>query len=482
MRFVSSCLAAALALAMGGCWSHSGSPGVSGSLAPGLLPGAEPDQFPSTYRVPESREWAIVNATILSPNLPWMEGATVHVKSGRILAVGTDVPLPGGVQIIDAGGRWVTPGLIDTHSHIGIIPSPWDFTGDNANDPAWLTAQRIEHGVWSQDPMFERALASGVTTLQILPGSAFFVSGRSVIVKNVRAQSSGGMKFPGAPGGVKFACGENPTGGFGGGDPAVTPGTRQGGAAHFRNLLVRAQAYRHRWERWQTSAGGSAQPERDLMLEGLSEVLAGRVRVHFHCYRADDMLHMIDIAREFGFRITAFHHATEAYKIAGVLAREGIGVASWGADWFAAKAESNDGIHELLAFMQKAGAVTAIHSDDANLVQHLNQDAGRALAAGQRAGLGTTEQEAIGWLTLNGAELLGIGAETGSLEVGKAGDIVLWNTRPFSSYAMPDMVFIDGARVYDRASRPDFPRSDSELGIPRARLGAAPRMDAEAVP
>ena len=238
-----------------------------------------------------------------------------------------------------------------------------------------------EHSVWPQDPGFSRALANGgVTTLQILPGSANLFGGRSVVLKNVPARTSQGMKFPGAPYGLKMACGENPKRVYGnkGG-----PGRGWAISRSTRATWLKAQEYDRKWDKYEKSGGDM--PGRDLAMDTLRGVLDGKILIHNHCYRADEMAIMIDMAKEFGYKISTFHHAVESYKIADLLAREGICSAMW-ADWYGFKMESYDGIKENIAFVDSAGACAIVHSDDANGIQRLNQEAAKALADGRRIG------------------------------------------------------------------------------------------------
>ncbi|WP_374469962.1 amidohydrolase family protein [Phenylobacterium sp.] len=457
-------------LALAGCATQAAAPPQPAPkpapVRAGLDPSFELDAFPSTYRPASSEPVAIVNATILTAAGPRIDAGVLLIRDGKVAAVGRDVAVPAGVHVIDARGRWVTPGIIDPHSHIGVGSSPGEANGDGSNESGPNAAGIwVEHAVWPQDPMFERALAAGVTTTMILPGSANLFNGRTVTLKTVPALSPQAMKVPGAPYGLKIACGENPTGGGPG-----KPGTRAGGMLGYRTTFAAAAAYADqvREYRRKKDAGQPAQPpRRDLALETVAAALEGRAKVHIHCYRADEMLQMIDLSHEFGFKIAAFHHALEAFKIAPVLAREGIPVVTWAGDWSGYKMEAYDSVMENAAFVQAAGGMAAMHSDNVMLMQHLNHEAARAMTAGNEAGLRVTPEDAIRWLTLNPARILGIDGQTGSLEPGKAADVVLWSADPFSVYSQPDLVFVDGALMHDRARPPERPRSDFELGAQR---------------
>ncbi|MDB5676837.1 MAG: amidohydrolase, partial [Sphingomonas bacterium] len=373
---------------------------------------------------------------------------------------------PAGATVIDGTGKVLTPGVIDIHSHLGDYPSPGvpaNSDGNEATGP--ITADVwAEHSVWPQDPGFSRALVNGgVTTLEILPGSANLMGGRSVVVKNVYARTEQGMKFPGAPYGLKMACGENPKRVYGA--KGREPSTRMGNIAVDRATWARAVEYKRKWDKYETDGGEP--PTRDIAMDTLRGVLAGEIRVQNHCYRADEMAIVLDMAKEFGYHVSAFHHAVEAYKIADLLKANGTCAAVW-ADWWGFKMEAYDAISENLALLQNAGACAMIHSDDENGIQRLNQEVGKALAAGRRAGIQISDATAWTWLTINPARALGIDDKTGSLKPGKMADLVLWNGNPFSVYSRPEKVWIDGALLYDANDPTRRPVSDFELGQPGA--------------
>ena len=420
--------------------------------------------FPSTYAALPSETTLITGATVLTGTGDRIDGGSILIQDGKIAAVGADISAPEGATQIDASGKWVTPGVIDTHSHLGVYPSPQvapHSDGNEATDPN--TAQVwAEHSVWPQDPGFNTARAGGVTSMQILPGSANLFGGRSVTVKNVPSRTMQGMKFPGAPHGLKMACGENPKRVYGEGRNTA-PSTRMGNVAGYRMAWAEAVSYRKKWKDYE-SGKGTMTPERDLQMETLLGVLDGEILVHNHCYRADEMAVMIDIAKEFDYRISSFHHGVEAYKIADLLATEDICASVW-ADWWGFKVEAFDAVRENAPLLEKAGACAIIHSDDARGIQRLNQEAAKAMAAGQRVGLDFDESIAIGWITLNPAKALGIADQTGTLEVGKMADVVIWDDNPFSVYSHAEQVFVDGALTYDRNDPKLQPRSDFELGI-----------------
>jgi imidazolonepropionase-like amidohydrolase len=432
----------------------------------------ERDAWASTYQPFESVPTLIRGGTVMTGAGEVMAGGQVLVVDGRIAAVGMNVQAPAGARIIDATGRYVTPGLIDTHSHLGVYASPGvdaHSDGNEMTDP--VTAQVwAEHSIWPQDPGFPRALAGGVTTLHILPGSANLIGGRSVTVRNVPARTVQEMKFPGAPHGMKVACGENPKRVYGGRQRA--PMTRMGNVAGYRAAFQRGADYRRRVDAWEQGGRRGEAPTRDLQLETLAGVLRGDILIQNHCYRADEMAIMLDVYREFGVRPRSFHHAVEAYKIADILAREDVSASIW-ADWWGFKMEALDATNANAAIVHRAGARAVIHSDDAMGIQRLNQEAAKALAAGREAGIQISDDEALRWITLNAAWTVGLQDEIGSLEQGKRGDVVIWSGHPFSVYSRVDQVLLDGALLFDRSDPARQYMTDFELGIFSGR--SAPR-------
>ncbi|HZW16085.1 MAG TPA: amidohydrolase [Brevundimonas sp.] len=442
-------------------------------LATGLDSAANPDPFPSTYRGLPRENMAIVGATVFTGAGQRIDNGVVIVTDGRVAAVGgASTAIPAGHRRVDAAGRFVTPGVIDAHSHLGVYPSPGVQGMSDGNEATQPNTAEVwaEHSLWPQDPGFNAARAGGVTTLQILPGSANLFGGRGVTVRNIPSVTMQGMKMPGAPYGLKMACGENPSRVYG--SRNASPATGMGNVAGYRAAFIAAREYKAKWDKWRDDGEGSP-PTRNLELETLAGVLDGSVLIQNHCYRADEMAVMIDVAKEFGYKITAFHHAVEAYKVAPLLAREGICADMW-TGWWGFKMEALDGIEANAALVDAPqGGCAVIHSDDAELTQRLNQEAAAALAAGRRIGMDIPEERAISWITLNPARSLGIADETGSLEAGKRADLVIWSANPFSVYARADQVFIDGGLAFDRFNPAYQPVSDFELGQPGYGVAAA---------
>ncbi|MES2988807.1 MAG: amidohydrolase family protein [Pseudomonadota bacterium] len=441
---------------------------ASSDPAPGAGPGQgkgySRDPYPSTYRVYPGAPTLVTHVTIFDGEGGRIDDGSVLFRDGKVVALGKDVVAEAGVTVIDGTGKYLTPGVIDIHSHLGDYPSPGVQANSDGNEATGPVTPEVwaEHSVWPQDPGFGRALTNGgVTTLQILPGSANLFGGRSVVVKNVYARTMQGMKFPGAPYGLKMACGENPKRVYGG--KGRMPSTRMGNIAVDRQTWARAQEYDRRWDKYEQSGGEP--PSRDMAMDTLRGVLDGEIRVQNHCYRADEMAIVMDMAKEFGYKVTAFHHAVEAYKIADLLKANNTCAAVW-ADWYGFKMEAYDAVSENLAILEKEGACAMIHSDDENGIQRLNQEVAKARASGIKAGFPVSEETAWKWLAINPAKALGIDDKTGSLKPGKMADVVLWNGNPFSVYTRPQMVWVDGALLYDANDPRKRPVSDFELGQP----------------
>ena len=417
-------------------------------------------QYPSSYRRHPNPPIVIRNATIMTATGQEIANGSLLMKDGKIVAIGKSVDAPADAAVVDGTGKYVTPGLIDDHSHLGVYAAPGtdaESDGNEATNP--VTAEVwAEHSFWPQDPQIPLAIAGGITTIQALPGSANLIGGRSAILKLIPARTVQEMKFPGARYGLKMACGENPKRVY----HSRGPSTRMGNMAGYREAFSQAESYRRRWDKWHKDHQGDP-PDRNLRLETLAEVLRGNIYVQNHCYRADEMAQMLDLAHEFGFKIRSFHHAVEAYKIADLLAREGTSVSVW-ADWWGFKEEAMDGIHENAALNQAAGGRPLIHSDSPSGIQRLNQEAAKAMYYGQRSGIPVTRDQALRWITANPAWALGLDSVVGTLEPGKMADVVVWSGDPFSVYGKAVQVYNDGWLVYDRNDPAHQPRTDFELG------------------
>jgi imidazolonepropionase-like amidohydrolase len=395
---------------------------------------------------------AIKGATVLTVTKGVIANGTVVIKDGKIAAVGRDVAIPEGATVIDAAGKFLMPGIIDTHSHMGVYSwpeVPANSDGNEATHPI-MAHVRAEDGVNVQDPAFKRALAGGVTTIQILPGSANMVGGESFVCKLRLGGGTDRMRFEGAPRGIKMASGENPKRVYGG--RGQLPSTRMGNFAVLREHFEKAREYQRTWkshEEKKAKGEETSPPDKDLKLEMLKDVLEGKVRVHIHCYRMDEMVTLINIAKEFGFRIASYQHALEAYKVADILSKEGIGIATW-ADWWGFKLEAWDGIPWNAAICDKAGVNVTIHSDSSDGIQRLYTEAAKCLR------YGFPEEAALASITIGPAKILGVEARVGSIEPGRDADLALFSKHPFDVTTLCEKTWIDGRLVFDRAVNKDF--------------------------
>jgi imidazolonepropionase-like amidohydrolase len=438
---------------------------------------------------PKAPVIAITGGTVMTAAGKRYAPGMVVLEGGAIKSVGPAGPTPSGAQVIDAAGRFVTPGIIDTHSHIGVYAAPFVSAHSDGNEMVGATTPyaRAEYGYWPNDPAITRARAGGVTTALILPGSANLIGGRGFTAIMRPGTQIDHVAFPGAPQTLKMACGENPKRVYG---DKGGPQTRMAEYAKFREAYRAAVDYRAKrkryaearakWEKRRDQAAAknaeldkakadervAAEPAPepvpvDLGLETLAAVLDGEVLVQVHCYRSDELRHMVAIAGELGFKIRSFHHALEAYKVRDLLIKNDVAISTW-ADWWGFKMEAFDGIPENAALFHASGGRAVIHSDSSIGIQRLNQEAAKAMHAGRRAGLEISDDDALRWVTANPAWVLGVHEMTGTLENGKRADVVVWNTTPLSVYSLADVVLQGGEVVYQRKAgkRP----TDFELG------------------
>jgi imidazolonepropionase-like amidohydrolase len=383
----------------------------------------------------------IRNATLLTVTHGRIEKGSVHVKDGKIVAFGANVDAPVSATVVDAAGRFVTPGIIDAHSH-----SALDDDVNEATSPI-TPHMRMQDAFEYTDKAVYRSLAGGVTTSLSLHGSANMIGGQAIVFKHKYGLGRDQMLFAGAPRSIKFASGENPKRVYG--TLKQMPSTRMGNFAVQRQALAEARDYMHEWEDYEAKvAKGDAdakRPKRDLKLEALAEVLRGKLLVQIHCYRADEFLTEIAIAHEFGYKIRAFHHALEAYKVPEEIAKEGIAIATF-TDWWGYKHEAWDAIPWNAVMAMRKGVRVAIKSDSDDFARRLNQEAGKTMRYG-----GATEDEALRMITLNPAWIIGVDDRVGSIDAGKDADLVIWDSYPLSTFARADQVFIDGDLYFDRS-------------------------------
>jgi len=387
----------------------------------------------------------IKNAIVMTVTHGNIKNASIYVRNGKIAAVGENVPAPPGVAVIDAQGKYLTPGIVDSHSHIAL-----DDDVNEATSP--VTPQMIMKDAFNyQDKEIYRALAGGVTTSLLLHGSANMIGGQALVIKHKYGATRDEMLFPNAPGSIKFASGENPKHVYGSRDQL--PSTRMGNFAVQRQALVEAQDYMKEWESYNEKVKrgekDATPPKRDLKLEALADVLRGKLMVQIHCYRSDEMLTEMAMAKEFGYNLRAFHHAVEAYKVADQLAANNVGIATW-ADWWGFKQEAWDAIPWNAVIAMRKGVRVAIKSDSEDYTRRLNQEAAKIMRYG-----GATEEEALKMITLNAAWIIGVDDRVGSIDVGKDADLVIWDGYPLSSFGVPEKVLIDGDVYFDR-SLPGF--------------------------
>jgi imidazolonepropionase-like amidohydrolase len=387
----------------------------------------------------------IKNAVVMTVTHGTIKNASVYIKDGKIASVGENVNAPANATIIDAQGKYLTPGIVDSHSHIAL-----DDDVNEATSP--VTPQMMMKDAFDyQDKAIYRALAGGVTTSLLLHGSANMIGGQAVVIKHKYGDPRDALLFPNAPQSIKFASGENPKRVYGAREQL--PSTRMGNFAVQRDALVQAQEYMHEWDRYNQKVKradtdkdkDATPPKRDLKLEALADVLRGKIMVQIHCYRADEMLTEMAMAKEFGYNLRAFHHALEAYKIADQLAANNVGIATF-ADWWGYKQEAWDAIPWNAVLAMRKGVRVAIKSDSEDYTRRLNQEAGKAIRYG-----GATEDEALKMITLNAAWIVGVDDRVGSIEPGKDADLVLWDGYPLSSYGVPEKVMIDGEVYFDRS-------------------------------
>jgi imidazolonepropionase-like amidohydrolase len=383
----------------------------------------------------------IKNAIVMTVTHGNIANGSIYIKDGKIAAVGETVNAPASATVIDAGGRYLTPGIIDSHSHIAL-----DDDVNEATSP--ITPHMMMKDAFNyQDKAIYRALAGGVTTSLLLHGSANMIGGQAVVIKHKYGATRDEMLFPNAPRSIKFASGENPKRVYGSRDQL--PSTRMGNFAVQRQALVEAQDYMREWDSYNEKVKrgdkDASPPKRDLKLEALADVLRGKIMVQIHIYRSDEMLTEIAMAKEFGYKIRAFHHALEAYKVADQLAENNIAIATF-ADWWGYKQEAWDAIPWNATMSMRKGVRVAIKSDSEDYTRRLNQEAAKAMRYGS-----ATEEEALKMITLNPAWIVGVDDRVGSIDVGKDADLVIWNGYPLSSYGVPEKVLIDGDVYFDRS-------------------------------
>ena len=408
--------------------------GVASLVAVFLIPAA------FSQEAPAPKDVVIKNAIVMTVTHGKIQNGSVYIKDGKIAEVGATVNAPSSATVVDAGGKYLTPGIIDSHSHMAL-----DDDVNEATSPVVPQMMMIDAFQYTDKAIY-RALAGGVTSALLLHGSADMIGGQAVVIKTKYGLGRDQLLFPNAPRSIKFASGENPKRVFG--SRNQLPSTRMGNFAVQRQAFVDAQGYMKEWDEYnakvQRGDKDAKQPKRDLKLDALADVLRGKLLVQIHCYRADEFLNEMAMAREFGYKVRAFHHALEAYKVADKIAAEGVGIATF-ADWWGFKYEAWDAIPWNAVMAMRKGVRVAIKSDSDDFVRRLNQEAAKTMRYG-----GATEDEALKMLTINPAWIIGVDNRVGSIDVGKDADLVIWDGYPLSSYGVPEKVFIDGEVYFDR--------------------------------
>jgi imidazolonepropionase-like amidohydrolase len=381
-----------------------------------------------------------------------IEDGVLVVRGGKIAAVGSraEVPLPEGIAVVEGRGRTLLPGLVDPHSHMGVYPWPHvdaNSDGNEATDPVTPEVRAVD-SVNAEDPAFALARAGGVTTVMVLPGSANLIGGQAAVLKLRPGGTVDAMRFVGAPPSMKMAFGENPKRVYG--SRGDGPSTRMGNLAVLRRVFDEARDHGAALERHRAALArddaDAEPPERDLRKEALLGMLEGRYRLQVHCYTRSDILSLLRFAEGQGMRVTAVHHALEAYKVRRELEAHGAAVCTW-ADWWGFKMEARDGIPQNAALCNEAGVLVCVHSDSSEQVQRLWIEAAKMVAAG------LPRDEAVRALTLNPAKVIGVEDRIGSLEVGKDADLALFSGDPFSVFTRVDATWIEGKKVFEREGR-----------------------------
>src|SRR5712692_8016580 len=403
----------------------------------------------------------IQNATVLTVSHGAIEHGSILIKDGKIVEVGQSIKAPKDAQIVDAAGQFVMPGIIDCHSHIAVDGSV------NEGSVSVSSMANIAEVIDSDDIDIYRDLAGGVTAANVLHGSANAIGGQTIVIKLRWGQPASKLPFEGALPGIKFALGENPKrSNFSiPGQPKRYPVTRMGVEETIRGAFVEARDYKKAWDDYKKRVAAGEKnlipPRRDLRLEPLLEVLEGRRYVHSHYYRADEILMLLRVAKEFGFKVRTFQHVLEGYKVAEEIAAAGAGASTF-SDWWAYKVEAYDAIPYNAALMTRRGVVVSINSDDAEEATHLNQEAAKSMKFG-----GLSHDEALKMVTINPAMQLGIDKRVGTIDVGKDADLAIYNHDPLSAYAVVQKTLIDGRVYFDRqrdiAARPEREKEKKAL-------------------
>lgn len=402
----------------------------------------------------------IRNATVMTAARGRLENTDVLIQNGKIARIGKNLSANSTARVIDGTNKFVTPGIIDCHSHTML-----DDVNEFSYSVTSMTRMRDVLNPTDQD--LYRALAGGVTALNLLHGSANAIGGQNSVVKIKYGRPVEEFVIADAPPGIKFALGENPKRSHfnpAGGGQRRYPATRMGVEEVIRDAFVRARDYKAALDDFREKSKKDKTliaPRRDLELEPIVEILEGKRFVHSHGYRAEEFLMLLNLAEEFGFRVKTLQHGLEAYKIAPEIARHGAGVSIFVDNW-GYKIEAYDAIPYNAAILFRNGVVVSINSDSNERMRRLNLEAAKVVKYGD-----VPEEDALKMITLNAAIQLGIDKRTGSIEAGKDADIVIWSAHPFSTYARPEITMIEGEVYFDiqkdQADRANLERERAEL-------------------
>jgi imidazolonepropionase-like amidohydrolase len=398
---------------------------------------------PAPSPAPPERTFAIMGGTVLTAGPQGtIPNGTVLVRGRRILAVGAGIPVPPGTPVVNATGQYVMPGIIDAHSHTAAEQNINECTDV-------VTAEvRVADVIDHRDVNIYRELAGGVTLVNVLHGSCNAIGGQNAVLKLRWGRPPDELLYKEAPRGIKFALGENPKrSNFRVPGERRFPATRMGVEAVLREAFREARAYKREWEDYEKTgrASGAAAPRRNLRSETVRDILDGKVMVHAHCYRSDEILMLIGLADEFGFKIRVFQHVLEGYKVAAEIARHGAGASTF-SDWWAYKIEAWDATPYNAAVMAAHGVNVSLNSDSDELARRLYWEAAKVVKYG-----GVSEDEALRMITINPARQLGVESRVGSIEAGKDADLAIFSAHPFSPDARVELTMVEGAVVFDRA-------------------------------
>lgn len=418
----------------------------------------------------------IKNATVITITHGRIEHGSVLIRDGKIAEVGANVAAPAGAKVIDASGMYVMPGIVDCHTHIAV-------DGDvNEGSISVSSMVNIKDVLNPYDINIYHELAGGVVIGNVLHGSANPIGGQTIVIKLKYGAPPDELPFPGALPGIKFALGENVKHSNFGGPVPRYPETRMGVEETIRDAFTRAKEYQQQWAEYNRRKAAGEQnlipPRRDLQLEPLVEVLEGKRYIHCHSYVSDEILMLMRVAKEFGFKVRTFQHVLEGYKVADEMAANDIGGSTF-SDWWAYKMEAYDAIPYNMALMEKRGVIVSVNSDDPEEARHLNQEAAKSMKYGD-----LTENQALRLVTLNPAMQLGIDSHVGSIEPGKDADLVIYNHDPLSAYAVVQKTIIDGHVYFDRqediAHRAELAKEKKDLLEKEENAGkAAPKVAPE---